>query len=124
MRELGTQLAQTVASLEGAFGVTWEDIYVTGRHGMIKAVVGNDGTVNMSYQYVQTTPYYADYSAFDILIESGDESIVSEEGRGIWNKAVSRIKRDYSYGEQAIVDGLVAYISEIVESITPDDVND
>ena len=53
MREYGTQLGMAVAQLEGAFGVTWDDIYVTGRHGMIKAVVEKDGTVNMSKQYVE-----------------------------------------------------------------------
>lgn len=53
MREYGTQLGQAVAQLEGAFGVTWDDIYVTGRHGMIKAVVEKDGTVDMNRQYVE-----------------------------------------------------------------------
>ena len=55
MREYGTQLGGAVAQLEGAFGVTWDDIYATGRHGMIKAVVEKDGTMDMSCQYVEKT---------------------------------------------------------------------
>ncbi len=51
MREYGTQLGMAVEQLQSALGVTWDDIYVTGRHGMIKAVIGNDGTVDMSCQY-------------------------------------------------------------------------
>ncbi len=55
MREYGTQLGGAVAQLEGVFGVTWDDIYATGRHGMIKAVVEKDGTMDMSCQYVEKT---------------------------------------------------------------------
>ena len=53
MREYGTQLGQAVAQLQGAFGITKEKIFATGKHGMIKAVVENNGTIDMSCQYVE-----------------------------------------------------------------------
>ena len=53
MREYGTQLGQAVAQLQGAFGITKNKIFATGKHGMIKAVVEKNGTIDMRCQYVE-----------------------------------------------------------------------
>lgn len=113
MREYGTQLGQAVAQLQGAFGVTWDDIYVTGRHGMIKAVVEKGGKVDVSCQYVKTTPYYADYSQLDALTDSVEEEKLSPEEWKAWQEALQRVKRHFAYEEQRKVDGLCAYVKSV-----------
>ena len=118
MSEYGAMAEHTVALLQGVLGASLDDIYITGRHGMIKAVLNTDGTVDMSCQYVKTTPYYADYNELDTLLASVDESELSAEELQLWNTAVGRIKRGYLYEEQNVVDGLLAYISDIAETIT------
>ena len=113
MREYGAQLTQGMNQVLG-LGASLEDVYVSGKHGMIKAVIDNGGTVDMSCQYVKTTPYYADYSDLDTLLESVDESKLTSEGLDIWNEAVDRLLRGYVYEKQSVVDGLVAYMTDIV----------
>lgn len=58
MREYGTQLGQAVAQLQGAFGITKDKIFATGKHGMIKAVVEKNGTIDMRCQYVEKEKAY------------------------------------------------------------------
>lgn len=118
MREYGTQLGQAMAQLQGGFGVLLDDIYSTGRNGMVKAVLEKDGTLKMSCQYVKTTPYYADYSQLDALFAGMDESKLSGEAAGLWAKACGRIKRDFLYEEQNIVDGLCVYLSDVMKFIS------
>ena len=118
MGEYGTKAGHTVASLQG-LGVSLDDIYITGRHGMIKAVLNKDGAIDICSQYAKTTTYYADYTELDRQLGEIDESKLTEEGVQIWKAALGRIRRDYLYEEQDYVEGLVAYISEVIKWIRP-----
>lgn len=51
------------------------------------------------------------------LLKSIDESELSAEALQIWNAAVGRIKRNYEFDDQHIVDNLVVYIADIVDTI-------
>ncbi len=119
-REYGGYIDATIFQLTDGNGIDRNDIYVTGKNGLLKfAFDGTDSGMTVDTEYTKILPYYADYSEVESMLTEYDTytDVLSQEDIEKWEEACSLVEYNLPYEDQDIVDGMAEHLGQIYNRI-------